>query len=131
MTVYVRESFGLEEYIYSVKGNFREALLKFRARVTWVKTQRFRFTPGSDFSCPFFPHQKENEMHSCANVQSTILSDPTFYGVNLSICVMCVIPFCQHVTHVLCFVCFWVVFFFLQQTASFRIGAGKMRQSVD
>ena len=46
-----------------MKGNFRDALLKFRDGVFWVQMRKFRFTPGSDFSCPFCPDQEEDEIH--------------------------------------------------------------------
>ena len=56
----LKQSFGLEEYICSMKRNLRDELLKFRAGVSRVKMHKFRFTPGSDSSCPFCPDQKED-----------------------------------------------------------------------
>ena len=59
----VKQNFGTEEYISSVKGHFRDALLRFRAGVSWIKAHSFRFNPGTDTSCPFCPHETEDELH--------------------------------------------------------------------
>ena len=50
-------------YICLMKGHLRDALLKFRAGVSWIKAYRFRFKPGADTLCPFCPHQTEDELH--------------------------------------------------------------------
>ena len=59
----MKQSFGTEEYICSVKGYFTDALLRFRAGVSWIKAHRFRFKPGADTSRPFCPHETEDELH--------------------------------------------------------------------
>ena len=43
--------------------HFRDTLLRFRAGVSWIKAHRFRFKPGADTSCPFGPHETEDELH--------------------------------------------------------------------
>ena len=74
----MKQNFGMEEYICSVKGHLRDALLRFRAGVSWIKAHRFRL------SLELIPHarfahtrQRTNCMF-CANVQRTIILDPTF-----------------------------------------------------
>ena len=39
----MKQNFGMEEYICSMKGHFRDALLRFRAGVSWIKAHRFPF----------------------------------------------------------------------------------------
>ena len=46
----VKQSFGPEECMHSMKDNFRYAFLKFRTGVSWAKVHSFRFIPESDNS---------------------------------------------------------------------------------
>ena len=59
----MKQNFGTEEYICLMKGHFRDALIRFRAGVSWIKAHRFRFKPGADTSCPFCPHETDDELH--------------------------------------------------------------------
>ena len=54
---------GLEECTSPMNGNVRTALIIFRAGVSWVKMHKLCFTPGSQFSCPLCPDQKEDKVH--------------------------------------------------------------------
>ena len=44
----MKQNFGMEEDICSMKGHLRDPLLRFRAGVLWIKAHRFRFKPGAD-----------------------------------------------------------------------------------
>ena len=113
----MKQNFGMEEYICSMKGHFRDALLRFRAGVSWIKAHRFRFKPGADTSCPFFPHETEDELHVLCKCTTYNNIRPDFLrrdGLRSSVpyhSVMDTTNQCR-----------------LQQIALFLIKAGKMRQ---
>ena len=91
-------------------------------RVSWVKVHRFRFNPGSDFSCPFCPDQKEHEilvLYECAKYDN-ITFRPDFL-------------WCKsfHMRVVFHSILSASNLSFLHQIALFLIRAGKMRQFND
>ena len=116
----MKQNFGMEEYICSMKGHLRDALLKFRAGVSWIKAHRFRFKPGADTSCPFCPHETEDELHvlcKCTtynNIRHGFLRRDGLWSSVPYHSVMETTNQCR-----------------LQQIALFLIKAGKMRQITD
>ena len=116
----MKQNFGMEEYLSSMKGHSRDALLRYRAGVSWIKAHRFRFKPGADTSCPFCPHETEEELHVLCKCTMYNNIRPDFLrrdGLRSSV------PYHSDMeTTNQCR---------LQQTALFLIKAGKMRQITD
>ena len=116
----MKQNFGTEEYVCSMKGHLRDALLRFRAGVSWIKARSFRFNPGADTSCPFCPHETKDELHVlCKRTMYNIIR-PDFLrrdGLQGSVPCHLVIKTTNQCR--------------LQQIALFLIKAGKMRQITD
>ena len=116
----MKQNFGTEEYICSMKGHLRDALLRFRAGVSWIKAHRFRFNPGADTSCRFCPHETKDELHVlCKRTMYNIIR-PDFLrrdGLQCSVPYHLVIKTTNQCR--------------LQQIALFLTKAGKMRQVTD
>ena len=103
-----------------MKGHLRDALLRFKAGVSWIKAHRFRFKPGADTSCPFCSHETEDELHvlcKCTtynNIRSDFLRRDGLWSSVPYHLVMETTNQCR-----------------LQQVAWFLIKAGKTRQITD
>ena len=116
----MKQNFGMEEYICSMKGHLRDAVLRFRAGVSWIKAHRFRFRPGTDTSCPFCPHETEDELHVLCKCTTYNNIRPDFLrhdGLRSGVPYHSVMETTNQCR--------------LQQTALFLIKAGKMRQITD
>ena len=79
----MKQNFGMEVYICSMKSHLRDALLRFRAGVSWIKAHRFRFKPGADTSCPFCPHETEDELHVLCKCTTYNNIRPDFLSVTV------------------------------------------------
>ena len=110
----------MEEYICSMKGHLRDALLRFRAGMSWIKAHRFRVKPGADTSCPICPHETEDELLvlcKCTthnNIRSDFLRHD---GLRSSVPYHSIMETTNQCR--------------LQRIALFLIKAGKMRQITD
>ena len=96
------------------------ALLRFRAGVSWIKAHRFRFKPGADTSCPFCPHESEDELHVLCKCTTYNNIRPDFLrrdGLRSSVPYHAVMETTNQCR--------------LQQIALSLINAGKMRQITD
>ena len=100
----MKQIFGMEEYICLMKSHLRDALLRFRAGVSWIKAHRFRFKPGADTSCPFCAHETEDELLRRDGLRSSVPYHSVMEATNQ----------CR-----------------LQQIALFLVKAWKMRQITD
>ena len=116
----MKQNFGMEEYICSMKGHLRDALLRFRAGVSWIKAHIFCFKPGADTSCPFCPHETEDGLHVLCKCTTYNNIRPDFLrrdGLRSSVPYHSVMETTNQCR--------------LQQIALFLIKAGKMRQITD
>ena len=103
-----------------MKGHLRDALLRFRAGVSWIKAHRFRFKPGADTWCPFCPHETEDDLHVLCKCTTYNNIRPDFLrrdGLRSSVPYHSVIDTTNQRR--------------LQRTALFLSKAGKMRQTTD
>ena len=116
----MKQNFGKEEYICLIKEHYRDALLRFRAGMSWIKARSFRFKPGADTSCPFCPHETKDELHvlcKCTtynNIRPDILRRDGLQGSVPYHSVIETTKQCR-----------------LQRIALFLSKAGKMRQITD
>ena len=107
----MKQNFGMEEYICSMKGHLRDALLRFRAGVSWIKAHRFRFKP-------VLPTRDRGRTACSVQMYNNIRPDfLRHYGLRSSVPYHSV----MEATNQCC----------LQQFALFLIKAGKMRQITD
>ena len=69
---FIKQSFGTEECIGSTKGYFRDALLRFRARVSRIKARSVRLNPVADTPCLFDDMKKRMSCMFCVYVKGIV-----------------------------------------------------------